>query len=164
MNEVTQNPPAPAAGTAVAVDPIASAPAGNLPAAIGAGLIASLAGAIVWAVITVATKMQIGFMAVGVGLLVGWAVRRFGQGTQPVFGVIGAALALLGCAAGNLLSACSFLASAQGKGILDVVGLIAPHPAVGVRLMQATFNEMDLFFYAIAVYEGYKLARIPTRR
>ena len=164
MNEVTPNPSVPAASAAAPVDPIAIAPAGSLPAALGAGLVASLVGAIVWAVITVATKMQIGFMAVGVGFLVAWAVRRFGQGAQPVYGVIGAALALLGCLAGNLLSACSFLASSQDKAILDIVGLVAAHPAVAVRLMQATFNEMDLLFYAIAVYEGYKLSRVPAQR
>jgi hypothetical protein len=163
MNEVTPTPPAPVAGAAAPLDPIASVPTGSLPAALGAGLVASLLGAIVWAVITVATKMQIGFMAVGVGFLVAWAVRRFGQGTQPIYGVIGAVLALLGCVAGNLLSACSFLANSQDKAVLDIVGLVAAHPAVAVRLLQATFNEMDLLFYAIAVYEGYKLARVPVR-
>jgi hypothetical protein len=33
----------------------------------------------------------------------------------------------------------------------------------GVAAMQETFNGMDLLFYAIAVYEGYKLARRPLR-
>jgi hypothetical protein len=111
-----------------------------------------------------ATKMQIGFMAVGVGFLVAWAVRRFGHGTHVVFGVLGAALALLGCVAGNLLSACSFLASSEGKGIMEVLALVAAHPAVAERLVEATFNGMDVLFYAIAVYEGYKLSRAPAAR
>ena len=166
MNETTPNEPAAAAAavSAAPVDPLAVVPTGNLPAALGAGLVAALAGAIVWAVITVATKMQIGFMAVGVGFLVAWAVRCFGHGSHTVYGVLGAALALLGCVAGNLLSACSFLAASQGKGIMEVVALVAAHPAVAERLLEATFNGMDLLFYAIAVYEGFKLSRVPAGR
>ena len=166
MNETTPNEPAAAAAVASAAptDPLAVAPTGNLPAALGAGLVAALAGAIVWAVITVATQMQIGFMAVGVGFLVAWAVRRFGQGAHPVYGVLGAALALLGCVAGNLLSACSFLATSQGKGLMEILGLVAAHPAVAGRLLEATFSGMDLLFYAIAVYEGFKLSRAPAAR
>lgn len=31
-------------------------------------------------------------------------------------------------------------------------------------ILQAGFHGMDLLFYAIAVYEGYKLARRPLAR
>ena len=105
--------------------------------------------------------MQIGFMAIGVGFLVGWAVRRFGHGQEAVYGVIGGALALLGCALGNLLSASAFLASAQGRSFGEVLMKVAAAPALAERLMEISFNAMDLLFYAIAVYEGFKLARRP---
>jgi hypothetical protein len=39
-------------------------------------------------------------MAVGVGAGVGLAMRRWGRGVAPKFGVAAAALALLGCLAG----------------------------------------------------------------
>ena len=48
----------------------------SLPMGLMAGAGAALLGAIGWAVITALTKFQIGFMAVGVGFLVGTAVRR----------------------------------------------------------------------------------------
>ena len=41
------------------------------------GLVAMLISAVLWAVITVATQFQIGFMAIGVGLLVGYSVQYF---------------------------------------------------------------------------------------
>ena len=46
---------------------------------------------------------------------------------------------------------CAELAAREGAG--DAM--------VAASLLQATFNPMDLLFYAIAVYEGYKLARKP---
>ena len=135
----------------------------NLAAAILGGLVAALAGAIVWALITVTTKFQIGFMAVGVGFLVAWAVRTLGKGHAQVFGVIGGSFALLGCLLGNLLSACGFIAQQNLQPVVGVTMKVLSSPAFVASILQATFNGMDLLFYAIAVYEGYKLARRPLR-
>jgi hypothetical protein len=93
---------------------------------------------------------------------VGWAVRRFGRGQEPVYGVLGGGFALLGCLLGNLLSACAFLAASESKSVFEVLGPVLGDAELVSRLMQATFNPMDLLFYAIAVYEGYKLARRPA--
>ena len=68
----------------------------NLPLGVVAGFIAAILGAGVWAAITVATNYQIGFMAIAIGLLVGYAVRTFGKGITSAFGVAGAILSLLG--------------------------------------------------------------------
>jgi hypothetical protein len=135
----------------------------NLPVAILGGLVAALAGALVWALITVTTKFQIGFMAVGVGFLVAWTVRTFGKGHTQVFGVIGGSCALLGCLLGNLLSACGFIAQQNSAPVVDVTLKVLGSPAFVASILQETFNGMDLLFYAIAVYEGYKLARRPPR-
>jgi hypothetical protein len=161
MNESSEITPAqvraPAAPPATAVADIPT----NLAAAIGGGLAAAVVGAVVWAVITVTTKFQIGFMSVGVGFLVGWAVQQTGRSGAAALGVIGAAFALGGCVLGNLLSASGFVAAGRNLPLFDVVGRVFTQPAVASSLLQATFNPMDLLFYAIAVYEGYKLARKP---
>ena len=68
------------------------------------GLAASVLGAILWAAVTVTAKFQIGFMAVGMGVLVGFTVRYLGQGGTAAFGVLGAAVSLFGCLLGNLFS------------------------------------------------------------
>ena len=128
----------------------------NLGGAIGAGAAAAAAGAAAWALVTVFTHFQIGWMAVGVGFLVGYAVRIFGKGIDKVFGFVGAGLALVGCLAGNLLAACGMMSQDLDLDFLGVVSTLN-FDAVG-QLMTATFSPMDLLFYGIAVYEGYKLS------
>lgn len=80
----------------------------NLPFAIGASAVAAIIGGILWGIVTVATQFQIGYMAVAVGFLVGFANRQFGKGIDPVFGVIGGLFALIGCILGNYLSMIGF--------------------------------------------------------
>src|SRR5262245_23005581 len=78
-----------------------------------AGAVAGVVGAGAWALVTTLTHFQIGWMAVGIGFLVGIAIRTFGKGIDKVFGVIGAILALSGCVLGNLLAVCGMVASHQ---------------------------------------------------
>jgi hypothetical protein len=128
----------------------------SLPLGVMAGGGAALLGALGWAIITAVTHFQIGFMAIGVGLLVGTAVRRFGRGFDTIFGVAGALLSLAGCALGNLLAVCAMGASANNMSIFTLLGRL--DPVIAARLMAATFQPMDVLFYGIALYEGYKLS------
>ncbi len=128
----------------------------NLVAGVLAGAAGAVAGAGLWAAVTVFTGFQIGWMAVGVGFLVGYLVRLAGKGIDKSFGVAGALLSLLGCALGNLLAACGWLARQEGVPFLEVLSSLDAE-FVG-RLMAHTFNPMDLIFYGFASYEGYKLS------
>jgi hypothetical protein len=120
------------------------------------GIGAATIGAIIWAIITATANYQIGWMAVGVGFLVGFAVRQFGKGIDTSFGIVGAALSLLGCLAGNLFSVCIVVSRQEGMAILEVLSRLNPEIVVG--LMKATFSPIDLLFYGIAIYEGYKFS------
>ncbi|MGH0033130.1 MAG: hypothetical protein ACQGVC_25345 [Myxococcota bacterium] len=128
----------------------------NLPLGAAAGIVASLLGAAVWAAITVVTGYQIGFMAIGVGFLVGLAVRLAGRGLSVVFGVVGGVLALLGCAAGNLLAVTALVAQHEEMAFFDVV--LRLDPTLAFELMKSFASPMDALFYAIAGYEGYQLS------
>ena len=128
----------------------------NLLGGIIAGLLAAVIGAGVWAFVTVLTGYQIGWMAVGVGFLVGIAVRFAGKGIDRSFGIAGALLALFGCLLGNFLTICYFISSSEKIGLFEVIARL--NPQLAFHLMKATFNPMDLLFYAIAVYEGYRLS------
>ncbi len=138
----------------------AAAPSGNMPLAILGGVVAALIGAAIWAVVTVSTNSQIGFMAIGVGLLVGYAVRILGKGNTQAYSIVGAVLALLGCVLGNLFSACAFIADAQSVPVASEIASVVTDFGLASRLMQASFDGMDLVFYAIAAYEGFKFARV----
>lgn len=128
----------------------------KLGAGIAAGAAAAVAGAGLWAAITVATGYQIGFMAVGIGFLVGWAVRSAGKGVDKSFGIAGAVLALLGCAIGNLLAAVGLVSKQEGIAFFDLLSRL--NPELAIDLMTAFFGPIDLLFYGIALYEGYRLS------
>lgn len=132
----------------------------NLPLAVIGGAAASVLGAVIWAMITVWTHYQIGWMAIGVGFLVGYAVRIMGKGIDKSFGLIGAALALEGCLLGNLLMVCILVARQEGMALLEVFSRLSV-PGV-IALMRLTFQPMDLLFYAIALYTGYKVSFLPV--
>lgn len=128
----------------------------NLGAAGLGGVAAALLGAVLWAAITVVTNYQIGFMAIGVGMLVGYAVRTFGKGVDKPFGFIGGVLTLAGCALGDLLTACALVARQYDVSILKILSGLDLEMAG--ELMTAYFGPMDLLFYGLAVWEGYKLS------
>ena len=120
------------------------------------GLIAALAGAGVWAGVTIATEYQIGWMAVGIGFLVGIAVRAGGKGIDQVFGIVGAVLSLVGCVLGNLFTVAWFVSQEFGVPINEVLSSLDFETAI--EMMSATFQVMDLLFYGLAVYFGYRYA------
>lgn len=130
----------------------------NLPMGIIAGLASAALGAAIWAGVAVATNMKIGWIAMGIGVLVGFAVRFLGKGVTNTFGAIGAACSLLGCLVGNFLSVCWFISSSTGTSYATVIGTLASKPEDAFRVMQATFTPMDILFYGIALYEGYKFS------
>jgi hypothetical protein len=132
----------------------------SLPMALLAGLAAASAGAAAWTLVTVFTGLKIGWMAVGIGFLVGHAVRQFGKGSAPSFQILGAGLSLAGCLAGNLLAVCIFASRSQELSLMAI--LAGMTPTLAVRLIVETFSGMDLLFYGLAVYEGYKFARLPA--
>jgi hypothetical protein len=132
----------------------------NLPIGLVAGLAAAAIGAGLWALVTVVTGYQIGWMAVGVGFLVGWAVRIAGKGTTSTFQVLGAALALGGCLVGNLLTICVVASRKFEISPTEMVLRLTPDFVVDV--MSATFSPIDLLFYALAIYAGYRYSIVTV--
>lgn len=128
----------------------------NFMAAIFAGIISAIVSAILWAVITVSTGYQIGYVALAVGFIVGVTVRVVGKGMTKKFGILGALCALAGCVLGNILSVIGILAGQAEMGFFDVFSQV-PISAFPSILID-TFSGMDLFFYAIALYEGYQFS------
>ena len=126
----------------------------NMTHGVIAGLCAAIAGSIVWAIVTALTGYQIGWMAIGIGFIVGLATRRFGQGIDQSFGFAGAGLALFGCMLGNLLTVCIVVAHQFGVGYMEVIGSLDGAAVLGI--MTDTFQPMDILFYAIATWAGYK--------
>lgn len=123
----------------------------------GAG--AAFVGSMVWAFITVITSYQIGWMAIGVGALVGFAVKFFGRGTDQTYGFVGAGLAFFGCVTGNLMAACAFIsADPRNPGFMTIFFDALGSPGTAIRVMAAAFQPLDILFYILAITTGYKVA------
>jgi hydrogenase maturation factor len=132
----------------------AEMPKQNLPAALIAGVVGMLIGTAIWVGITVLTHFQIGYMAVGVGFLVGIMMRWAGRGYTPIFSICGAALAIVGCVLGNLLTGCVEVAKFTEVPFLTVLGQMNFDFAKGI--LQAGFSPIDILFYVFAALAGWK--------
>jgi len=122
------------------------------------GLIAMLVSAIIWGAITYFTEYQIGWMAVGVGYLVGIAINYFGRGKSTIYGISGAVLALIGCALGNLMFYAGIIAREENTSFISVFFFLLLNPAATIELFTLAFEVMDILFYAFAAYAGYSAA------
>ncbi|MDX2000902.1 MAG: hypothetical protein SFW35_00590 [Chitinophagales bacterium] len=132
---------------------------GSIAKAVILGLLASVGSAVIWALITVATEYQIGYMALALGFAVGFAVRFGGKGQTPIFGVIGAILAVLGCFLGNYFSVLGFIAKQLEVGVFQALQYAPPN--LVVETIFDTAGPIDLLFYALAGYEGFKFGIMP---
>ena len=123
----------------------------------------ALLGAIAWGAITAATHFQIGYMAVGVGFLAGYGMRMLGGGRDRADGVIAGVVAFFGCVLGNLLTVVIDFAphDAAHRGVPELTLLLLLNPKLAWFMLTASFNVMDLLFYALAVYAGYRTALKP---
>ncbi len=128
----------------------------NLVNGIAAGLFSSVVGAGIWAGIAIMSEYQIGWIAVAIGFAVGYSVRLAGKGLDRIFGIVGGVLALAGCALGNLGIVIYYVALAEGVEFMEVLPIL--DPTIAFDLLASTFEIMDLLFYAIAAYFGYKYA------
>lgn len=128
----------------------------NFPLAIICAFLASIIGAILWAFITVSTGYQIGYMAIAIGFIVGYTVKFTGRGNHMALGVIGAVFSLLGCILGNYFSLIGFTSSELHIGFFDTLSMF--NPGFILKAMFESFEFMDIVFYGIAVYEGFKFS------
>jgi hypothetical protein len=152
MSDIYQNP---SGDPKLNIEEYGNTASQNLPIAVIAGLVAAVVSAAIWAAITISTGYQIGWMAVGIGILVGLAVR-LGKGVDPIYRKIGAVLALLGCILGNFFTLVGFIASEEKMRVSDVMFQL-DYPLVPGMMIDMS-SPIDLLFYAIAIYEGFKFA------
>lgn len=128
-----------------------------------AAIAGALVGAVVWAMVSSATGYQIGYLAVLVGFLAGVGMRLAGGGGATAAGIVAAVVGLAGCVVGNWLTVGIQAAKEFHRPLGDVLLGLAANPAFSVKLLQFGFTPMDLVFYAIAAYAGYRAAIRPQR-
>lgn len=121
---------------------------GAAAAAVGAGLLAAA---------IVLTGRSALWMAVGAGILVGNAVRLIGKNDGLPWGVVGAALTLACCLAGNVLA--NEVAAAR-QGSVPLRDAIFGHgPGAASIMIKEALRPVCLASYALAVAIGYAVVR-----
>lgn len=128
----------------------------NLKKGIISGVLVGFLGAILWALITVITEMQISYMAIAIGAVVGLIIRKYGNGVDQKFGFWGAGIALVSCVLGNFFSLVGFVANAEDLSYIKTLLLI--DYSLLPSILEETFRPIDLLFYGFAIYEGYKFS------
>lgn len=138
----------------------------NLPAAIGAGLVGSLVGGAVWALIGILTSLEIGYVAVGVGWLAGMAVvMGAGWKKSPALQLVSVACAVLGLALGKyftIVHAIKGMLSRGGQELADSISYTSPE-TVGVffQLLPEVVTPFDALWLLLALGVAWRLPK-PT--
>ncbi len=127
------------------------------------GLVIGILCAVLWGVITVVTGFQIGYMAIAIGAGVGLTIRKFGNGIDSIFGFWGAGISFFSVLLGNFLSIIGFIANTERLGYIET--LFRFDYSYLPTIMSETFSIIDLVFYGVAVFQGYKFSfRLITEK
>ena len=128
----------------------------NLLFGILAAAVAAAMGAGIWLGIVVGIGLHVEYaVPIGMGVLVGLAVRQIGNGTGMLFGIIGVVFTLIGCLGGEILTAVQPLTTPQHDlyNILTTVDLTQ----VLSRILDKTDPIMYLI-YAIGAFVAYRFS------
>lgn len=126
----------------------------NLGLGLVGGVLGGLLGAVIWATITYFTEYQIGWMSVAIGFMVGFGVGRLGKGIDKIFGILGGMIAFFSVLLGNFLVYIGYLAKYFEVSYFEM--LSGFNYAMTFELYIELFQVIDVLFYLIAIYAGYR--------
>ena len=118
---------------------------------IAAGLGTMIVCALVYAGIIDASKHEISYMALAVGLLVGLVIGKVG-GRNPILPIVGLVLAVLGVFLGEFLGTALLLAKYNGVGVTTA---LFSHFGDVFSGWKYDLDPMSFLFYALAAFEGF---------
>lgn len=125
---------------------------GNILLGIIGGFVASIIAALLWGGLASIIRTEIGYMALGVGFLVGLGVKVLGRSSNLIFALIGALFSIIGCILGSILGIL-FLVSIESEmeifEILKVLGISAI-----IDSYKESFSFMDIIFIILALLIG----------
>ncbi|MDJ0908517.1 MAG: hypothetical protein QNI99_04965 [Woeseiaceae bacterium] len=128
----------------------------NFIMGLAAAVVATLAGALGWGAISVATGSMIGFVAIGLGVLVGYGMQVFGRGLTAKYSAVAAILSVIGCLAGNFVAGVMFQMKATGLSPGDILTGLTIDDLIA--FYADTLQPMDLVFWALALGAAWSFA------
>lgn len=129
--------------------------------AIVAAVVAAILGGVVWGLIVKWSDYEVGFVAWGIGFLVGIAVLGATRGARgPVFQVVAVAGALLGILLGKYLSFAWVLqavAREETGGAVEIAVLSRDTVELFRDELDTVFDWIDLLWVGLAVYTAWRV-------
>jgi hypothetical protein len=112
--------------------------------AIVAGLLAALLGAGIWAAVVKMTEYEVGWVAWGVGALVGFAMSKFTEQRSVQLGVYAAVLAVLGLAIGKVATVRMMVPSYGREIVMENEAILAAAFAIDMRANERFSAQLSL--------------------
>ncbi len=134
----------------------------GLAGAVFAGAVAGALGVAAWVLLTWQTGSIFVVMALGIGYLVGMAVRVFGGSSKPIFGLTAALLTLVASVFGLVLSAAAIIARQEELPFQEVVGSL--DPAIVIQVLEQVTSPITIIILLFAVYESFRVAVVSIPR
>ncbi len=122
----------------------------------GGTVVAALAAVLLATAILVAGRSAL-WMAAGAAILVGHGVRLFGKDDGLFWGIVGAALTLACCLAGNLLA--GEVAASRHQSVPFATFIVPCDPGTASAILSNALRPACLASYAFAVAIGYVVVR-----
>ncbi len=136
-----------------------------IPMAIAGGLCGAVAGGILWGLIVKATDLEIGYMAVGVGLLCGLGVELFTCGKRGVpYQVVATACSVFGIVLGKYASAYFVLQAIVAKERPELLPKLSffsgKFLSLATHVIKDTAHPLDILWIILAIVAANRLTRI----
>jgi hypothetical protein len=136
-------------------------PSSSLLPAIAAGLVAAVAGGVVWALIVKISDYEVGFVAWGIGFIAGTAVVLATRGAKgPRLQVIAVVSALVGILLGKYLSF-ALIVQEDLESIGESIGLTSGDMFTLFREnLDVVFSLFDLLWVGLAVFTAWRIPQV----
>ena len=134
----------------------------NFPVAVVSGSIAAVLAGGIYAVITSMAGYSVSFMAIGVGVLVGFTIQFLGRGVETKYAILASVLAVLGCVLGNVFAVMLIVARATGGSLADLASQISLETIVEYAI--ASFQLIDIVYWLLAIWAASYFAKRALTR
>ncbi len=131
-------------------------PAAALLPALAAGLVAAVVGGVVWGLIVKWTDYEVGFVAWGIGFLVGLAVVTAARTRGLVLQVVAVLCALLGILIGKYLSFVWTLQEVVDEGPVQIPLFSMDTVDFFLENLDVVFGWIDLLWVGLAVLSAWR--------
>lgn len=129
------------------------------------GIIGATVGAIigiaVWTLFAVLTERNIGYIAIAIGLAVGFFAKKMSKQPHHIVTIYACIVSVVAIILGNVVTVVYFVAKLAGMDFFEVISLLDYVEVV--KSIISEMNFVDLSFMAIAVATAYNITKKPAQ-